>query len=103
MRLLHRFWDHVAAGHLEELALEAGIRVHRHHVGALLDALSPHPPLLDRIEADVEAAELHQRSAFAGAEFDAAVGDEIERGDALRYPRGVIVLRRHQADAVAKT
>jgi len=31
--------------------------------GALLDALGPHPPLLDRVEADIEAAELHQRCA----------------------------------------
>ena len=27
---------------------------------ALLDAFMPHPPLLDRIEADIEATELHQ-------------------------------------------
>ena len=59
VRLLQRLRHHVAARHLEELALEAGIGVHRHHVGALLDALVPHPPLLDRIEADIEAAELH--------------------------------------------
>src|SRR6202158_3895871 len=103
MRLLQRFWHHIAARHLEELALEAGVGVHHHHVGALLDALVPHPPLLDRIEADIEAAELHQRRALAGAEFDAAVGDEIERGDALGDPRRVIVFRWHQADAVAET
>ena len=102
MRLLQRLRHHVAARHLEELALEAGIGVHRHHVGALLDALLPHPPLLDRIEADIEAAELHQRRALAGAEFDAAVGDEVERGDAFGHPRRMIVFRRHQADAVAE-
>ena len=103
MRLLQRLRHHVAARHLEELALEAGIGVHRHHVGALLDALPPHPPLLDRIEADIEAAELHQGGAFAGAEFDAAVGNQIQRGDALGDPRRVVVFRRHQADAVAET
>ena len=102
MRLLQRFRHHVAAGHFEELALEAGIGVHHQHVGALLDALLPHPPLLDRVEADIEAAELHQGGALAGAEFDAAVGDEIERGDALGDARRVIVFRRHQADAVAE-
>ena len=102
MRLLQRLRHHVAAGHLEELALEAGIGVHHHHVGALLDGLLPHPPLLGRIEADIEAAELHQGGALAGAEFDAAVGDEIERGDALGDARGVVVFRRHQADAVAE-
>src|SRR5712671_5211184 len=101
--LLHWLWHHIAARHLEELALEAGVGVHHHHVGALLDALMPHPPLLDRVEADIEAAELHQRRALAGAEFDAAVGDEIERGDALGHPRRVIVFRWHQADAVAET
>mgnify|MGYP003694086097 CR=1 FL=1 len=34
---------------------------------------------------------------LAGAELDAAVGDEIERGDALGDARRVIVVRRHQA------
>ncbi len=91
------FGTHVAAGHLEKFALEAGIGVHHHHVGALLDGFAPHPPLLDRIEADIEAAELHQRSAFAGAELDAAVGDQVERGDALGDAGGMIVVRRHQA------
>ena len=102
MRLLHRLRHHVAARHREEFALEAGIGVHRHHVGALLDAPRATSALLDRIEADIEAAELQQRSALAGAEFDAAVGDEIERGDALGDARRMIVARRHQADAVAE-
>ena len=39
VRLLHRLRQHVAAGHFEKLALEAGIGVHHHHVGALLDGL----------------------------------------------------------------
>src|ERR1700704_971033 len=103
MRLLPRFRHYVAARHLEELALEARIWVHHHHVGALLDAFMPHPPLCDRIESDVKAAEFHQRGALAGAEFDAAVGNEIERGDTLRDPRRVVVFRRHQADAVTET
>src|SRR3954464_2934074 len=46
MRLLHWFWHHIAAWHVEEFALEPGIGVHHHHVGALLDAFLPHPPLL---------------------------------------------------------
>src|SRR4030081_3279988 len=103
MRLLHRFRHHVPARHLKELALEAGIGIHHHHVGALLDAFMPHAAFLDRIETDIEAAELHQRSTLPGAEFDAAVGDEIERGDAFGDPRRMIVFRRHQADAVAET
>ena len=44
VRLLHRLRHDVAARHLEELALEAGVGVHRHHVGALLDA----PPATSR-------------------------------------------------------
>src|SRR5438105_302864 len=103
MRLLQRLWHHIAAWHLEELALEAGIGVHHHHVGALLDTLFPHPPLLDRIKADIEAAELHQGSALAGAEFDAPVGDEVKGGDALRDSRRVVVFRRHQTYAMAET
>src|SRR5260370_5440192 len=60
------------------------------------------PPLLERIEAEIEAAEFHQRGALAGAEFDAPVGDEIEGGDALGDPRRMVVFRRHQADAMAE-
>src|SRR6266581_2360385 len=40
--LLHGLRQHVARGHREELPAEAGIRVHRHHVGDLLDGLAPH-------------------------------------------------------------
>src|SRR5260370_19507930 len=60
------------------------------------------PPLLERIEAEIEAAEFHQRGALAGAEFDAPVGDEIEGGDALGDPRRMVVFRRHQADAMTE-
>ena len=102
VRLLQRFRHHVAAGHFEEFALETGIGVHHQHVGALLDGLKPHPPLLGGVETDVEASEFHQRRAFAGAEFDAAVRDEIERGDTFGDAGGVVVSGRHQADAMAK-
>src|SRR6266478_6928947 len=102
MWFLQRLRHHIAAGHLEELAREAGIGVHHQHVDALLDALFPHSPLLDRIEADIETAELHQRGALAGAEFDAAVGNQIEGCDALGDAGRVIVFRRHQADAMAE-
>jgi len=47
--------------------------------------------------------ELHQRRALAGAEFDATVGDEIERGDAARRPAPGDCISAHQADAVAET
>src|SRR5262249_43268598 len=82
--------------------LEAGVGVHDQHVGALLGGFRPHPPLLVDVEADIEAAKLHQRGALAGAEFDAAIGDEIERCDAFGDAGGMIVFRRHQADAVAE-
>src|SRR3954452_2941878 len=102
MRLLHWFRHHIPTWHLEELALKAWIRVHHHHIGALFDPLFPHPPFLDRIEAYIESAKLHQRGALASAKFDTAIGDEIEGSDPLRDPRRVVILRRHQADAVAE-
>src|SRR5258705_11091363 len=76
MRLLQRVRHHIAARHLEELALEAGIGGHHHHGGALLDAIFPHPPLLDRIKTDSETAELHQRATLAGAKSDPTAAHE---------------------------
>ena len=102
VRLLQRFRHHVAAGHVEEFALETGIGVHHQHVGALLDGLKPHPPLLGGVKTYVEASEFHQRCAFAGAELDAAVRDEIKRGDTFGDAGGVVIFGRHQADAMAK-
>ncbi len=48
------------------------------------------------------AAELEQGRALAGAQLDPAVGDQVERGDALGDARRVVVARRHQHDAVAE-
>ena len=63
---------------------------------------SRHASRFSSVEADVEAAELQQRRALAGAELDAAVRDEVERRDALGDARRVVVARRHQHDAVAE-
>jgi len=49
--LLHRLGHHVARGHREELTLKAGVRIHHHHVGDLLDRLAPHGPPLAWIHA----------------------------------------------------
>ena len=100
VRLLHRLRHDVAHRHGEVLALEAGVGIHRQHVGDLLDGLAPHRPPLGRVDA--EALELGARGGLAGAPVDAAVGDEVERGDALGDARRVVVAGRHQHDAVAE-
>ena len=51
---------------------------------------------------DEEPAELSLRRRFAGAELDAAVGDEVEHGDPLRDPRRVVERWRGLDDAVAE-
>ena len=54
------------------------------------------------LAVDAEPAELHLRAALAGAELDPAVGDQVERGDALRDPCRVVDRRRDLDDAVAE-
>ncbi len=61
---------------------------------------APHRAALRRV--DVEAFEFGAGRGFAGAELDAAVRDEVERGDALGDARGRVVVRRHEVDAVAQ-
>src|SRR5262249_11687901 len=51
---------------------------------------------------DAEAAHLDRRRRLAGAPLDAAVRDEVERGDTFGNPRRVVVFGRHQGDAVAE-
>ena len=99
-RCTNRLRHHVATGHLEILALEAGIGVHRQQVGALLDRLAPGRALDGHRHA--VAAELGPGRAFAGAPFDAAVGNQVERRDALGDAGWMIVAGRHQHDAVAQ-
>src|SRR6185437_10149693 len=71
-----------------------------HHVEALFQRLLPSRPLFR--DRDAVAAELQDRRGLAGAEFDAAVGDKIERGNALGDARWMVVAGRHQHDAVAE-
>ena len=100
MRLLHRLRHQVAARHVEIRAAEAGIRTHRQHVGGLLGRLAPHRALF--LGRDVEAFHLQRGGRFTGAPVGAAVRHQIERRDAFRHARGMIVFRRHQHDAVAE-
>src|SRR5262245_33397782 len=51
---------------------------------------------------DAEPAQLRLRARLTGAELHPAIGDEIERGDALRNPRWMVVARRHLHDPMAQ-
>ena len=100
MRLLQRLRQHVAAGHGEALALEAGIGREHHHVADLLRRLERERALAPG--GDAEGAELQPRRAFADAELDATVRDEVERGEALGRAGRMVVGRDDLADAVAE-
>ena len=54
------------------------------------------------VAVDAEAAELGLRARLAGAELDAAAGDEVERRDALGDARRMVEVRRELHDAVAQ-
>ena len=100
MRLLVGLRQHVAAGHGEELPLEARIGLHGHHIGGLFGRLEPHRLLV--VHRHAEAFHLHARRALAGAPVHPAVADEVERGDALGDARGMVVGRRGEHDRVAE-
>ena len=100
MGLLVRLRDDVALRHVEVRALVAGIRRFRHHAHALARRFLPHQLLL--FARDAEAAQLHLRGRLARAELDAAIGDLVERRDALGDAGRVVVTGRHQRDAVAQ-
>ena len=91
VRLLDGLRHDVAHRHREVLALESRVGVHGEHVRDLLDGLAPHRAALHGV--DVEAFEFGAGGGFAGAELDAAVGDEVERGDFLGDTRGGVVAR----------
>src|SRR5437867_1524619 len=74
MRLLHRLGQDIAHGHGEILALKAGVGVHHHHVGDLLDGLPPHGPSVRG--GDAEALQLSARRRLARAELHASLGAE---------------------------
>jgi len=100
MRLLHRLRQYVTARHGEILALETRIGLEHHHVGDLLGRLQRHRALL--LGRDAEAAELEPRRAFADAEIDPAVGDDVERGEPFGRARRMIIVGNDLPDAVAE-
>ena len=100
MRSLHRFRHQVAARHVEPAPVKPGIGSHRQHVGGLLGRLLPHRPLV--VGIDAEAAHLDRRRRLAGAPLDPAVRHQIERRDPFGDPCRMIVVGRHQRDAVAE-
>jgi hypothetical protein len=100
VRLLHRFRHDVAAWHVKPAAAKSRIRAHRQHIGGLLRRLLPHRALV--VGIDAKPAHFDRRRRLAGPPLDAAVRDEVERGDAFGDPRRVVVFGRHQRDAVAE-
>ena len=70
-------------------------------LAALLERLLPHRALRWRAPTPKPPSSICEAD-LAGAEIDAAVGDQIERGDALRHARGMVEVRRKLHDAVAE-
>ena len=97
VRPLQRLRDHVAEREVEVVAvvLPAFVPEHRQ---AGLDRLLPDDPFV--AEAAAEGMEFGDARAFAEAELDPAVRDQVERRNALRDPGRVI--RRQLDDAVAE-
>src|SRR5579885_742638 len=90
MRLLQRLRQHIAQWHLKVLAVMlAGVL--RHHRDDRLDRFLPDRALL--VERHAERLEFGDTGALAGAEFDPAIADEVERRDALGTARR---MRRRQ-------
>ncbi len=100
VRFLHRLRHQIAARHLEPAPGETGIGPHRQHVGGLLGRLFPHRPLVVRLNA--KPAHLDGCRRLAGTPFDPPVRDKVEGRDTLGDPRRMIVMGRHQGDAVAE-
>ena len=82
MRLLHRLRQHVAHRHLVPLGVELDALVAEHRDDA---ADRVFPDLALGFHVAVEAAEFGDRGGFAGAELDAAVGHQVEAGDAFGH------------------
>jgi hypothetical protein len=100
VRLLARLGHDVAGRHRHELAVMAGERRFGHAPHGDAQPLLPHLPLLDGI--DEEAAQLRLRRRLARPEVDAPAGHEIESGDALGDPGGMVERRRGLDDAVTE-
>src|SRR5436305_12080179 len=87
MRLLHRLWHHIAQRHVEifSMMLAAAVLEHRED-GAY--CLLEHFLLGFHVAA--EWRKLGDRGAFAHAEFDPAVAQQIQHRDAFGDTRGMI-------------
>ena len=96
--LLVRLGQHGAGRHREELALVAEALVHPHlrdRVHVLV------PRLLRDVGVGAEAAELGPRRRAAGAELEAAAGQDVEHRGPLGGADRVVELRHADDDAVA--
>ncbi len=98
VRLLHGLGQHAPLGHRPVLALEL-VLVVRPAADDVPQRLLPHVARLVRIDA--EALELDARGRAAGAEVDAAVGDQVEHGGRLGRAHRVVVGLRAKPHAVA--
>jgi hypothetical protein len=94
-----RLGHHVARRHFHELALVTGEGIFHQHADGHAHAFQLHVLFLGL--RDVESAQLGFRCARAGAKLDAAVAQQIERGNALGDARRVINIRRRLHDAVS--
>src|SRR5215472_15124302 len=98
MRLLHRLGHHVARRHLEVLALVSEERIFDEHPGNRAERLLPHVALVRAWNQ--EAAKFRFGRRFPGPELDAAVADQVQRGDPLSDSRGMVVSGGQKYDAV---
>ncbi len=101
MRLLQRFRHQVSARHVKIRPAKPGIRTHCQHVGGLFGRLAPHLGLF--LRRDAEAFHLECRGQLAGAPVRPTVRYQVQRCNAFRHARGMIVFRRHQRNAVSET
>ncbi len=100
MRFLQWFGQDIAAGKGKALALETRIGRQHHHVANLLGRFQGQGPLA--LGGNAEGAKFKPRRPLANAEFDPAVGQQIQRRQALGRAGGVIVIRYDLADAMAQ-
>ena len=96
--LLVRLGQHGPGRHREELALVAEALLHP-HLRDRVDELVP--ALLRLVGVGPEAAELGPRGRAAGAELEAAAGEDVEHGGPLGDADRVVELRDADDDAVA--
>src|SRR5579859_319999 len=100
VRLLFRLRHQVARGHGQKSTLVASERLLRQQPRRDLERLLPLGSL--RLALDAESAELGLRAGLTGAELHAPTRDQVERGNAFRYPGRMVVVRRQLDDPVAQ-